>query len=125
MDLLERGRSLSELGRTLRWSDVKAMLLHLPATSHSRRLLAPEAARAAEWTTPLMLLLGQMYDAWEIDALLRRGVEESRLPARGVIARALGAGASDEAREVESTAPQPRRAPSASEIRARVKALET
>lgn len=89
MDLLERGRSLSELGRTLRWSDLKAMLIHLPDTAHVRRVLAPEAARLAEWMTPTNILLGALYDAWEVDALIRKGVPDEQLPTRGVLDRII------------------------------------
>lgn len=46
MDLIERGRSLSEMGRTLRWSDLSAILIHLPPDSHMRKVvsrLGPES----------------------------------------------------------------------------------
>lgn len=90
MDLLERGRSLSELGKTLRWSDVEAMLLHLPATSHVRRKLSPDAARAAEWTTPTAQLLGALYDHAERTDWERRGIPRENFPDT-IISRVLNA----------------------------------
>lgn len=104
MDLLERGRSLSELGKTLRWTDIEALLLHLPSTSHVRRKIAPEAARAAEWTTPTAQLLGAIYDHVERTELERRGVPEEHLPDT-VISRVLTADAQPQQEEDDASAP--------------------
>lgn len=59
---MERGLSLSALGRGLRWSDVRALVLHLPATSYFRQVENPQAARIAQWTTPQAQLLGLLID---------------------------------------------------------------
>lgn len=45
MDLFERGRSLGELGRTLRWSDLLAVIRHLPDNAHFRQALAKEVSQ--------------------------------------------------------------------------------
>lgn len=48
MDLVERGRSLSELGRTLRWTDLAAVLVHLPPDSHMRKAVSRLGAESGE-----------------------------------------------------------------------------
>lgn len=65
------------------------MLLHLPPTSHVRRLLSPESARVAEWTTPEVTLLGFLHDQADAQYLLSRGVDPKDLPPEGVISRIL------------------------------------
>lgn len=52
MDLLERGRSLSELGRTLRWTDIHALLLHLPPDSYMRKAVARLGPESGEIQAP-------------------------------------------------------------------------
>lgn len=127
MDLLERGRSLSELGRTLRWTDIEAMLLHLPATSHVSRALSPEAAREAAriegWTSPTVSMLGLFFDAWERNELLRRGVPAEKLPEQGVISRILSPEEAEKKSSEAAVKPvRPKR--SAAEIRQMVKDRE-
>lgn len=52
MDLIERGRSLSELGRTLRWTDIHALLLHLPPDSYMRKAVARLGPESGEIQSP-------------------------------------------------------------------------
>lgn len=74
---MEHGRSLSELGRSMRWSDLRAFISFLPASSHFRREEEPEQARALAWleglSTPQAALLGDLVDLIETDMLLRAG----------------------------------------------------
>lgn len=74
---MERGRSLSELGRGLRWSDLRAFIAYLPASSHFRREEEPEKARMLDWieglATPQAALLGELVDLVEADVFLRAG----------------------------------------------------
>lgn len=42
MDLLDMGRSIHDIGRRLRWSDVGTIIRHLPASSHLIRQQNPD-----------------------------------------------------------------------------------
>lgn len=122
MDLLDRGRSLSELGGALRWSDVHAMLLHLPAGSHVRRLVAPEVVHVEQWTTPEVILLGALFDANEAEVLARAGEDR---PERGIVSRMLQKVARPDAPSVGADSVVKAPVVSASAIRQAVKARET
>lgn len=88
---MERGRSLSELGRSMTWSDLRAFILHLPVTSHFWRKEEPERARQSAWVeslaAPHTIVLGQLYDLMETDLLLRAGQQPSEL---GIVQRLAG-----------------------------------
>lgn len=96
---MERGRSLSELGRSMTWSDLRAFIRYLPADSHFRREEEPEETFKVAWleqlATPQMAVLGEMFDLMQVDLLARAGQEPtvqkilSQLAAR-VIAPAEG-----------------------------------
>lgn len=86
MDLLERGRSLSELGRTLTWSDMWALIRSLPERSYTYRLLHPQQAEKALWNDPQVLMLGAIFDLIERNFLLDRGVQPDP-DTRGIIGR--------------------------------------
>lgn len=120
------GRSLSELGTTLRWSDLNAFLIHLPSTSHTRAQLAPdlteETLRLEQWTRPEMLLLGIFYDAWERNELLRRAVEPEELPTKGIISRLLDRMENPTPSPTEQENPRPK---TSAEITQLIKARET
>ena len=75
------GRSLSELGRTLRWTDLRAFISTLGVESNFWRKLAPEetakAARKAEILQMDNQLLTLIHDAiWDV-AYARSGSKES------------------------------------------------
>lgn len=123
MDLLERGRSLDELGRTLSWSDIAALVQFSPTSSHFWAAENPEQARALRWleglSSPEATLLGELYDMTEAGKCLQAGQDP---PETGIIARlskrALdAAGATQQAERPART-----RAKSASEIRDLLKA---
>lgn len=131
MDLLERGRSLAELGKTMRWTDIRAFLLYAPPTSNYRRAVDPEEARREEYQLALMeptnRLLGDVVDQLQ---WLRRGVPDDH----GVIFRMLaqvydinpdelfkGAVESHQTGDEGGPVPQ-KRQKSAAEIRAQLKA---
>lgn len=125
MDLLDRGRSLSELGRTLRWSDLNALIIHLPATSHMHQVLDPvhaqEIARIEQWTAPEVIILGAIFDTHEAQ-IFARAQEEA--PKQGIVSRMLQKISTSHQSEGEKI--QERRpVASASEIRQAVKARET
>lgn len=82
---MERGRSLSELGRRLRWTDVRAFMMCLPSTSYFREQQNPKAALHARWSTPEVQLLGLLVDAAELSRLGGQDVQEYQ----GIIARTL------------------------------------
>lgn len=88
---MERGRSLSELGRSMTWSDLRAFILHLPVTSHFWRKEEPERARQSAWAeslaAPHTIVLGLLYDMVETDLLLRAGQQPSEL---GIVQRLAG-----------------------------------
>lgn len=63
MDLLERGRSIREVGRALSWFDVKTLFLHLPHNSHTRRLLSPDTVLDGELASTQSQLMGEVVDA--------------------------------------------------------------
>ncbi|WP_257160408.1 hypothetical protein [Corynebacterium cystitidis] len=69
MDLLERGRSLGELGRSLRWTDMRAFLAHLPVDSHTAEAMDPEGIRdrriIAELLTPRTQFVAAVHDSLE------------------------------------------------------------
>lgn len=118
MDLLERGRSLDELGRTLSWSDIAALVQFSSASSHFWAVENPEQARALRWleglSSPEATLLGELYDMTEAGKYLQAGQDP---PETGIIARlskrALdAAGATQQAEK-----PARRRAKSAAKIR--------
>lgn len=65
------GRSLSELGRTLRWTDLRAFMGTLGVESHFWRKIAPEAtakaARKADFLRVENQLLTMVHDAiWDV-----------------------------------------------------------
>lgn len=74
---MERGRSLSELGRSMTWSDLRAFIYYLPASSHFRRKEDPEEASKIAWieglATPQSTLLGELYDLLETHLLVSAG----------------------------------------------------
>lgn len=134
MDLLERGRSLAELGTTMRWTDLRAFLLHAPPTSYYRRQTDPSTARREEYQLALMdptnRLLGEVFDQLQ---WLRQGVPDEhgivfRLLARAYdvdpdkLAKEAAAGSSGGGGE-EPVRPAPqKRKRTAAEIRAQLKA---
>lgn len=85
---MERGRSLSELGRSMTWSDLRAFITHLPPTAHYWRMEEPDRAMQSAWaealSTPQTILLGQLFDLLETDILLRAGQQPSET---GIITR--------------------------------------
>ena len=131
MDLLERGRLLSELGRSMRWTDLIAFLRYAPPTSNYRRVIDPDGARREEYQIALMeptsRILGELFDQVQ---WLRQGVPDEhgiifRLLARAYdvdpdeLAREIGRGREGDAGEV---APQQKKRKTAAEIRAQIKA---
>lgn len=74
---MERGRSLSELGRTLTWVDLRAFVKYLPPSSHFRQAEHPDLARQLHWAQrlaePDVVLLGDIYDLLEAQMYLRAG----------------------------------------------------
>lgn len=118
---MERGRSLSELGRSMRWSDLRAFIGFLPASSHFRREEEPEQARALAWveglSTPQAALLGDLVDLIEADMLLRAG---QKPPDRTAIQRlAQRATAGEKHAQVESK-PKGKKRKTPEEIRAQL-----
>lgn len=118
MDLLERGRSLNELGRSMSWADIAAMVQFSSTSSHFWAAENPEQARAVRWleglSSPEATLLGELYDMTEAGKYLQAGKDP---PGTGIIARlskrALdAAGATQQAEK-----PTRKRAKSAAEIR--------
>lgn len=116
MDLLERGRSLDELGRTLSWTDIAALLQFSSMSSHFWAAENPEQARAVRWleglSTPEATLLGELYDMTEAGKYLQAGENP---PDKGIISRL-----SQRALDVLAPAaeePARKRAKSAAEIR--------
>lgn len=92
MDLLERGRSLDELGSTLRWTDLIAFLQFLPPESNYMTARHPDTARRMRWLTelnsPQSFLLGEIHDRIEtIQILLSGGIH----PNKGILGRARDA----------------------------------
>lgn len=134
MDLLERGRSLAELAKTMRWTDLRAFLIHSPPTSYYRRQVDPSTARREEYQLALMdptnRLLGEVFDQLQ---WIRQGVPDEhgivfRLLARAYdvdpdkLAREAAAGSSGgRGEEPVRSAPQKRKK-TAAEIRAQLKA---
>lgn len=134
MDLLERGRSLSELGRDMRWTDLRAFLLYAPPTSYYRRQVDPSAARREEYQLSLMSptnrLLGEVFD--QVQWLRQGGPDE-----HGIIFRMLAAAydvdpdelAKEAAKargEGDSVGEKPvRKQKTAADIRAQLKAAST
>lgn len=124
MDLLERGRTLHELGRTMTWSDIAAFLRYAPPSSHFWEAENPDQARQVRWlqdlSTPVTTILGTIADVLEADQCLRVGQQP---PERGIVARlaaeALG-GVSEEHTPPREETKKPQR--SAAEIRALVNA---
>lgn len=88
---MECGRSLSELGRSMTWSDLRAFILHLPLTSHFWCKEEPEKARQSAWVeslaAPHTIVLGQLYDLMEADFLLRAEQQPSEV---GIVQRLAG-----------------------------------
>lgn len=132
MDLLERGRSLAELGTTMRWTDIRAFLLHAPPTSYYRRQVDPAAARREEYQLALMnptnRLLGELFDQLQ---WLRQGVPDEHGVIFRLLARAYDVDPDELAKEAskavggggdEGVEEPVRRQKSAAEIRAQLKA---
>ena len=134
MDLLERGRSLAELGTTMRWTDIRAFLLHAPPTSYYRRQVDPATARREEYQLALMdptnRLLGEVFDQLQ---WLRQGAPDEHGVIFRLLARAYDVDPDELAREAaggvrgegtgESMRPAPqKRQRSSEEIRAQLKA---
>ncbi len=108
------GRSLSELGRTLRWTDLRAFMGTLGVESHFWKKIAPEAsakaARKAEFLRVENQLLTMVHDAiWDVayagsgsehrpPRLLSQLLESIDGPAEGVSNPAMDR--DDQAREV-------------------------
>lgn len=102
----------------MRWSDLRAFIAHLPATSHFRRHLDPEAARRAELTTVEAQLLMAVHDAvW--DSTYAAAGSDFRPPR--LFAQLLADDREDEGKSAEREA-KPARKPqkSPSELRALV-----
>lgn len=123
MDLLEHGRSLDELGRSMSWVDIAAMVQFSSTSSHFWAAENPEQARATRWleelSTPQSTLLGELYDLVVADQYLRAGHEP---PDKGIISR-LAKRVLDAAGERPTVEkPARKRAKSATEIRDLVKA---
>lgn len=119
---MERGRSLSELGRSMRWSDLRAFIGFLPASSHFRCEEEPEQARALAWleglSTPQAALLGDLVDLIEADILLRAGQNPSDRTAIQRLAQRATAGKNQHA-QVESK-PKGKKRKTPDEIRAQL-----
>nr|DAJ61529.1 MAG TPA: hypothetical protein [Caudoviricetes sp.] len=119
---MERGRSLSELGRSMRWSDLRAFIGFLPASSHFRREEEPEQARALAWleglSTPQAALLGDLVDLIEADMLLRAGQNPPDRTAIQRLAQRATAGEKQRA-QVESK-PKGKKRKTPEEIRAQL-----
>lgn len=134
MDLFERGRSLAELGKSMRWTDLRAFLLHAPPTSYYRRQADPAAARREEYQLELMnptnRLLGEVFDQLQ---WLRQGAPDEHGVIFRLLARAYDVDPDELAREAaggvrgEKTGESKHLAPqkqqrSSEEIRAQLKA---
>lgn len=134
MDLLERGRSLAELGTTMRWTDIRAFLLHAPPTSYYRRQVDPAAARREEYQLALMnptnRLLGELFDQLQ---WLRQGVPDEHGVIFRLLARAYDVDPDELAKEAaktrgegDSVGEKPvRKEKTAADIRAQLKAAST
>ena len=90
MDLLERGRSLGELGRSLRWTDVRAFLMNAPADSHTAAALDPEGNRLSRlvhhWASPQGQVLGAVHDSLESTLRTMSGMP---IAEHGIVARSI------------------------------------
>ena len=119
---MERGRSLSELGRTMTWSDLRAFVEHLPMTSHFWRKEEPEQAKLIAWVeglaTPHVAVVGELYDLVERHVFPTVGAEPilQRMQQRALDSLRQKAG---EAKPAEPAKPV-RRRKSAAEIRAQL-----
>lgn len=134
MDLLERGRSLAELGTTMRWTDLRAFLLHAPPTSYYRRQTDPSTARREEYQLALMnptnRLLGELFDQLQ---WLRQGVPDEHGVIFRLLARAYDVDPDELAKEAaktrgegDSVGEKPvRKEKTAADIRAQLKAAST
>lgn len=122
---MERGRSLSELGYSLRWTDIRALIKTLPAGSHFRREINPQAALAAEWSTPQVQLLGALYEQ-QIDHLFLQAGQEPPQRVSFINSRLMAAADALVGDDVADVVQQPeKREASPDEIRARVNELAT
>lgn len=122
---MERGRSLSELGRSLRWSDLYAFIQFLPPNSHTKKVLAPDLAkqwernqRVNEWNSPVVRLLGQIFDSWYAIKLASNGAQANDMKPIVWQLATQDLGLDEEASQEEK--PAKRKQLSAAEIRARV-----
>lgn len=110
----------------MRWSDLRAFIRYLPATSHFRREEEPEEAFKVAWiegiATPQMVLLGELFDLLHADLYLQRGQQ----PPPGTILDRLAqrgeapAGEPAEQTPVQQARPVQRARKSAAQIRAQL-----
>lgn len=125
---MERGRSLSELGSTLRWSDLAAFVRFLPASSHFRSVEEPDLARRLSWleglADPQVILVGELYDLVEAALYGRAGQDPpaerivQRLGQRALVESSVASPA-ESAESVAEEQPA-RRGKSSAEIRAQL-----
>lgn len=133
-DLIERGRSLHELGHTFTWSDLRAFIAFLPPTSHFRREEDPEQARRVEWaqrlSDPQIILLGDLFDLMQADMFIRAGESPPGQTSRQRLFEQLvsqdhsrgGRESHSSQQSHQEASPRPRKTPA--DIRAQIKNAE-
>lgn len=116
MDLLDRGRTLRELGATLTWWDIKTLLIHLPPDSHTMRLLHPDVYRQWDILKTENQITAAIRDAILTTAGIPVGDAEAVKP---LLTSLLAGKASTKSRESD-TLPRGASTVTASEARARI-----
>lgn len=117
---------MGELGRTMRWSDLRAFVNHLPATSHFWRAEEPEEAARLAWVeglaTPQSLLLGELYDLVDWYIMARAGQQPNEPIVQRMSQRVMGERSRETGGKDAAPARRPRK--SAAEIRAQLERAE-
>lgn len=108
---------MSELGRGLRWTDLRALILTLDPRSHFKRALDPRKATLAEWSTPQVQLLASLWDQNLHLAYARAGQEAPQGSILDSVLQRAG-------EKKISAEPAKKRRASPAKIRERIKELE-
>lgn len=117
----------SQLGVSYTWADLRSVIVHLPFTSHFRRILNPERARLEEWMTPEVQMLGAIHDSLQNTLLLLNHVPVEKLPDKGFLSGVLDQLGNKQDANTPVDKPREKRRgrkKSAAEIRAAVRATE-
>ncbi|WP_148209186.1 hypothetical protein [Rhodococcus erythropolis] len=128
-DLLDRGRSLDELGRTLSWLDFDAWLTHLPGDSAYRRLVDPIGVFTDVGPDLTLALIDEIRGLRvQLGSGAEKRAEEPTIDRiqRVMAARELAAATTVRSADVvdihakRSTTPQPKKSPPRTNIRERL-----